>query len=137
MRLAVVCAMALVLSSCAAAEGDDISTTTAFPDDTVDCPVIEAVDLKQTAPGVFTANTTVRSVDIEGVSYADAWEIRDLSGEVLGERVLTHPHANEQPFTRSLSGIAISPDITSVEVAARDSARGFCGPTLIVEVTHS
>lgn len=137
MRVAVLCIMALMLISCAAAGGDDIATTATPAGDQVDCPEVVAVELKQTAAGVFTADTTVRSVDIEGVSFADAWVVRDLDGTVLGERVLAHPHANEQPFTRSLSGIAISPDVTRVEVAARDSVRGFCGPPLIVEVPHS
>jgi hypothetical protein len=98
---------------------------------------VVAVELTQTAAGVFTVNTTVRSVDIEGASFADAWEVRDPGGAVLGERILTHPHANEQPFTRSLSGVAIPTALARVEVAARDSVRGFCGESLTVEVPHS
>jgi len=163
MRIAAACVLALVLSSCSAGQGDevsttqappeaagevsttlaspeagaDVSTTQAAPPGHADCPEVVAVEMTQTAPGVFTVNTTVRSVDIEGVSYADAWEVRDLDGDVYGERVLTHPHANEQPFTRSLSGVAIPADVTQVEVAARDSERGFCGVPLTVEVPHS
>jgi hypothetical protein len=161
-KAAVLCVMALVLSSCAAGQGDavstqappdaagEVSTTLATPDvgegvsttqappiGRDDCPEVVAVEMTQTAPGVFTVNTTVRSVDIEGVSYADAWEVRDLDGEVYGERILTHPHANEQPFIRSLSGVAIPADVAQAEVAARDSVRGFCGAPLIVEVPHS
>ena len=162
MRVVAACVLALVLSACAAEQGDDVSTqappaaagevsttlatpdrgedvsTTAdTPDDSADCPEVVAVEMTQTAPGVFTVNTTVRSVDIEGVSYADAWEVRDLDGAVYGERILTHAHANEQPFTRSLSGVAIPADVARVEVAARDSVRGFCGAPLIVEVPRS
>ncbi len=86
---------------------------------------------------MFTVSATVRSVDVEDVSYADAWEIRDMEDNVLGTRVLTHPHANEQPFTRSLSAVAIPTDVTQAVVDARDSVRGYCGVSLTVEVPHS
>lgn len=102
-----------------------------------DCPEVLAVEMTEDTPGVFNVSTTVRSVDIEGVSYADAWEVRDLDGAVLGVRVLTHPHANEQPFTRSLSNVNIPVDILEVEVVAQDSVRGFCGVGLVVAVPHS
>ncbi len=111
------------------------ATTT--PVGALDCPEVLAVELRETGPGVFNVSTTVRSVDVEGVSYADAWEVRDGSGRVLGIRVLTHPHANEQPFTRSLGNVEIPNDVLEVEVEARDSVRGFCGVGLVVAVPHS
>ena len=145
MRLAAGCVLVLALASCgteskptSTAVSTTTSTTVAVVESTDgDCPQIVAVELTQAAAGVFNVNTTVRSIDVEGVSYADAWEVRDLGGRVLGERILTHPHTNEQPFTRSLSGVAIAPMIVEVEVIARDSVRGFCGPSLIVDVPHS
>ncbi len=161
MRVAAACVVALVLSSCSGGQSEEAATTvtpgatgevpttqaaqdggadvttTPAPAEAQDCPVVVDVEMTETAPGVFTVNTTVRSVDVEGVSYADAWEVRDLDGEVYGERILTHPHANEQPFTRSLSGVAIPRDVARVTVAARDSVRGFCGVPLTVDVPHS
>lgn len=113
------------------------SPATTTPLGEVNCPEVLAVELSETAPGVFNVTTTVRSTDIEDVSYADAWEVRDGRGEVLGVRVLTHPHANEQPFTRSLSNVAIPRDVLEVEVAARDSVDGYCGTGLVVAVPHS
>jgi len=113
------------------------SPVTTSPIGAGDCPEVVAAELNQTAPGVFTVHVTVRSVDIEGVSYADAWVVRTAGGEVLGERVLTHPHADEQPFTRSLSGVAIPTGVTDVEVEARDSVRGFCGVSFEVGVPHT
>lgn len=101
------------------------------------CPEVLDVALVQSSPGVFTVNTTVRSLDVPGVSFADAWEVRDSDGNVLGTRILAHDHANEQPFTRSLSGVEIPTDVTRIEVEARDSDRGFCGEPLVVEVDHS
>jgi len=117
--------------------GENGSTTHGPANDAEDCPEVVAVEMTQTASEVFTVDTTIRSMDIEGVGYADAWEVRHLDGAVYGERILTHPHANEQPFTRSLSGVAIPTYLTRVEVAARDSVRGFCGAPLVVEVPHS
>jgi len=108
------------------------STAAAF-----ECPQVLAVEFVQMGPAVFNVSATIRSVDVADVSYADAWEIRTRDGEVLGVRVLTHPHANEQPFTRSLSGVEIPVEIAEVEVAAQDSAHGFCGEGLVVAVPHS
>ncbi|MGB1238106.1 MAG: hypothetical protein ACPG4U_07835 [Pseudomonadales bacterium] len=34
--------------------------------------------------------------------YANLWQVQDEAGNVLAERVLAHPHVNEQPFTRSV-----------------------------------
>ena len=76
---------------------------------------------------VFTVSATVRSVETGWDKYADAWEVRTLDGEVLGTRVLAHPHVDEQPFTRSQG-------ISEVEVAARDLVLGFCGETTRVAV---
>jgi hypothetical protein len=39
------------------------------------------------------------------------------TGEVYGTRVLAHPHVQEQPFTRSQSGIAIPDSIAEVLVS--------------------
>jgi len=84
--------------------------------------------------GVFTISATVGSADTGWDKYADAWQVRDATGEILGERVLTHPHENEQPFTRDLSGVAIPEGIAKVTIAARDSVEGFCGEVFVAEV---
>ena len=52
-------------------------------------------------------------------------------GRVLGERVLLHPHEHEQPFTRSLGGLAIPPGTHEVLAQAHDSVHGL-GPALRV-----
>jgi hypothetical protein len=78
----------------------------------------------------FRVTATVRSADTGWERYADAWEVRAPDGTVLGTRVLAHPHVDEQPFTRSLDGVAIPESLESVEIAARDSVVGFCGATV-------
>ena len=62
--------------------------------------------------------------------YADLWQIETPDGEILGERVLAHPHVNEQPFTRSLSGVRIPDSLDRVTVRAHDSVHGFGAPVV-------
>lgn len=84
--------------------------------------------------GSWTVSATVESADTGWDKYADAWQVRGPGGELLGERVLAHPHENEQPFTRSLNGVAIPEGVDSVTVAARDSVLGFCGDVFTLEI---
>lgn len=81
----------------------------------------------------FTVSATVRSADTGIDKYADWWEVRTVAGDVLGERILAHPHVNEQPFTRSVD-VAIPADVDSVVLAAHDSVVGFCGDTYTVSI---
>ena len=53
------------------------------------------------------------------------------TGRCSGERVLLHPHVDEQPFTRSLSGVAIPSDVEQVTVRAHDNVDGW-GPEVPV-----
>jgi hypothetical protein len=55
-------------------------------------------------------------------------------GSVLGTRTLYHPHVEEQPFTRSLSGVKIPAGIDKVTVRAHDSVHGYGGKTAIVDL---
>jgi ABC-type glycerol-3-phosphate transport system substrate-binding protein len=82
----------------------------------------------------WTVTATVRSADTGWDKYADAWQVRGPDNELLGERVLAHPHENEQPFTRSLSGVEIPDGVDTVTVAARDSVLGFCGDVFTLEL---
>ena len=73
----------------------------------------------------WTVDTTLRHQDTGWDHYADKWRVVDQHGKVLGERVLLHPHENEQPFTRSESGIAIPETTTVVYVEAHDKVHGW------------
>lgn len=66
--------------------------------------------------------------------YADKWEVIGPDGQVLGTRVLLHPHVEEQPFTRSLSGVEIGSEIHSVTVRAHDLVHGYGGREMQVEL---
>ncbi|WP_299026057.1 hypothetical protein [uncultured Sulfitobacter sp.] len=75
--------------------------------------------------GAYTFNVTILHSDTGWDDYADAWRIKDMEGNVLGMRQLAHPHVNEQPFTRSLSGVKIPDGIKSVVIEARDTVTGW------------
>ena len=83
--------------------------------------------------GPYRFSVTVSSADTGWDKYADQWRIETLDGEVLAIRELTHPHVDEQPFTRSLGGVDMTAPQTVV-VAARDSVSGYCGETVEVDV---
>ena len=91
------------------------------------CADVVNVEVSPEPGGTYRFDVAVQSEDTGWEKYADAWEIRAPNGTVLGTRVLAHPHVDEQPFTRSLTGVTIPEGITQVEVAARDLVEGFCG----------
>lgn len=82
----------------------------------------------------WTFALTVRSDDISATEFGDSWELRTLDGDVLATRVLAHEHINEQPFTRSMSGIVIPEGITTVLGVAHHSVGGYCGETLEIQL---
>ncbi len=94
------------------------------------CPAFagqaEIVDVKVTNnQGSYRFDVTLRHDDTGWDHYADGWEVLLPSGEVLGKRVLGHPHVDEQPFTRSLSGVKIPQGTSSVSIRAHDSVHGY------------
>ena len=88
----------------------------------------------QQSEGVWRFDVTVKHDDSGWDDYADAWEIRDGEGTVLGKRVLAHPHVNEQPFTRSLSGVEIPAGIARVVIRAHDNVEGYSGNEFVLEL---
>lgn len=72
-------------------------------------------------------SATVRSADTGDDKYADLWQVRTPDGDIVVERVLTHPHVDEQPFTRSAQATPLADDITDLVVVAHDSIAGWCG----------
>ncbi|WP_245621502.1 hypothetical protein [Enterovibrio calviensis] len=78
---------------------------------------------------VYRISATVLHADEGWDHYANAWRVVTANGDVLGVRELLHPHENEQPFTRSLSGVSVPEGVTEVIVEARDSVHGWGGKT--------
>ena len=96
--------------------------------------LIEAAELGAQGDGRWTANVTLRHADSGWEHYADAWRLVGVDGEVYGTRTLLHPHENEQPFTRSLAGIALPAGVTEVWVEAHDNVHGWSSQRLRMQV---
>jgi hypothetical protein len=92
------------------------------------------VEARQAENGTWRFDVTVAHADEGWDHYADLWEVVAPDGTVLGSRVLAHPHVEEQPFTRSLSGVSIDDATGSVTVRARDSVHGFGGAEMTVDL---
>ncbi|MEO1018001.1 MAG: hypothetical protein AAFY56_09945 [Pseudomonadota bacterium] len=91
-------------------------------------------EISRNPNGDYDFTVTVRHADSGWDHYADRWDVITLDGETLGTRVLLHPHENEQPFTRSLRGVAIPEGIVEVIIRARDSLHGYGGKELNVRL---
>lgn len=94
-----------------------------------DSITIEAVEARQSGDQ-WNFSVTLRHADGGWDHYADGWEIRSADGEVYGYRELLHPHVNEQPFTRSLGGVKIPTDRTTIVVRAHCNVDGWVGEPL-------
>ena len=90
--------------------------------------------VKQTGERTYRFDVTVAHADTGWEHYADKWDVVALDSTVLGTRILHHPHVNEQPFTRSLSGVKIPTNIDHVVIRAHDSVHAYGGKTLRVEL---
>ena len=84
--------------------------------------------------GEWRFNVTLRHGDTGWDHYANKWEVVGPDGTLLGTRTLLHPHVNEQPFTRSLGGVAIPEGIEAVTIRAYDSVHGRAQNGLTVEL---
>ena len=82
----------------------------------------------------FRFDVTISSPYDTPERYADAWRVVGPDGTVLGVRELLHDHQDEQPFTRSLSGVEIPAGVDTVTIEGRDQVNGWGGATLEVEL---
>ncbi len=123
-------------------EGSE-SEESAEPSDDGDGEVVElypdVVDASanRAADGSWTFSATLSSPYDSPARYADAWRVVGPDGEVYGIRELAHDHANEQPFTRSQSGIVIPDGIAVVVVEGRDQVSGWGGATFEVPLDEA
>jgi hypothetical protein len=92
------------------------------------------VKVTTSAERTYRFDVTVRHGDTGWDHYVDQWEIVAPDGKILGIRKLLHPHVNEQPFTRSLSGVGIPNNIQQVSVRAHDSVHAFGGKAMTLDL---
>ena len=82
--------------------------------------------------GVWSFTVTVKHADEGWEHYSNRFEVVGPDGAVLGVRTLLHPHVAEQPFTRSLGGVAVPDGVKSVIIRAGDSVHELGGKQLEV-----
>ena len=87
-------------------------------------------------PGTWNVSATLRHEDTGWEHYADAWRVVTGEGEVLGKRVLYHPHVEEQPFTRSLGDVVIPAGLAVVYVEAHDKVHGWGSSRVRVDLEY-
>ncbi len=88
--------------------------------------IVDVKVVKQSS-GSYRFDVTVKHADTGWKHYVKGWDVLSLEGRLLGRRTLFHPHVDEQPFMRSLSGIKIPSEIKVVVLAAFDSVHGYGG----------
>ncbi len=93
---------------------------------------VDVIDVSATCneQRVCQFSVTLKHADKGWSHYANRWQVQTLSGEVLAERVLHHPHVDEQPFTRDLAGIQIPADDKKVRIVGFDSVHESGGQVL-------
>ncbi len=95
---------------------------------------VSIVDVRVECPGDCVFSVTLEHADEGWNHYANQWDVVTLDGKLLKSRVLYHPHVDEQPFTRSLSGVKIASDVKQVKIRARDSKHGYSKNEVIVDL---
>ena len=98
---------------------------------------VEKVDITAIDQNSFRFDVTVRHADEGWEHYVNKWDVTTADGRILGTRTLYHPHVDEQPFTRSLSGVSIPGDVHKVMIRAHDSKHEYGGKTITVAVPHN
>jgi len=92
------------------------------------------VAIRRNADGSLDLDVTIRSADTGWQRYADRFEVLAPDGRVLGMRELLHPHEDEQPFTRELTGLRLPAGVTEIVVRAHMKGVGYDGATRRVAV---
>jgi hypothetical protein len=104
---------------------------TAYADDVK----ILAAQIHSNGGNRWSLNVTLKHGDTGWDHYADNWRVVDSEGNILGNRVLYHPHVEEQPFTRSLGAVTVPEGITTVYIEAHDKVHGWTPNRLKVDLT--
>lgn len=86
------------------------------------------VTAAQSASG-WQFDVTLSHADTGWADYADGWRVELADGTIVGNRPLTHPHVEEQPFTRSTSGVPVPEGTTQIFIRARTNTDGWSDTT--------
>ncbi len=86
---------------------------------------VQIVNVEVACSYSCTFSVTLKHGDEGWQHYANQWDVMTMDDQLLKSRVLYHPHVDEQPFTRSLSGVRIPAGTTEVKIRARDLKHGY------------
>jgi hypothetical protein len=95
---------------------------------------VEIVNVKVECSSSCTFSVTLKHADEGWEHYANQWDVITMDGRQLKSRVLYHPHVDEQPFTRSLSGVKIPAGTTRVKIRAKDLKHGYSSEEYTVQI---
>lgn len=95
---------------------------------------ILAADFTSSGDNQWSVSVTLKHNDSGWNHYADNWRVVDGEGNVLGDRVLYHPHVVEQPFTRSLDNVKVPEGTMTVYIEAHDKVHGWTPNRLTVDL---
>ncbi len=84
--------------------------------------------------GTYTISATIFHKDEGWKHYADKFEVLSADGRLIATRVLYHPHEDEQPFTRTVSNVAVPVGSTFVIIRAHDLVHGYGTRTFSLEL---
>ncbi len=98
-----------------------------------DPPIVTAATARSDGAS-FSFDVTLTHPDTGWDHYADAWQVEAPDGTVLGVRELAHPHVDEQPFTRSLSGVILPEGLDQVLIRPRCSVDGWAGEAFLLQL---
>lgn len=100
-------------------------------------PVIRFVRARFQGDALWSFDVTLEYPDKGWDDYADGWHVATVDAEVLGTRILLHPHVNEQPFTRSLTHVSVPPEIDQVVIRSHDLVSGYSPETVLVPLAEA
>ena len=98
---------------------------------------ILAANFRDSGDYHWSVKVTLQHGDTGWDHYADHWRIVDAEGNVLGDRVLHHPHVDEQPFTRGLGDVKIPEGVNTVYIEAHDKVHGWTPNRLKVDLSQA
>ncbi|MGF1473443.1 MAG: hypothetical protein ACFB50_17110 [Rubrobacteraceae bacterium] len=144
MLLALCATILLVLVSCGGGQsaqdsnsGDQGGENTSEQSSGQKYPDVKEAELESTGENTWSLSVTISSPYDSPERYADGWRVLAPDGTVLGKHELMHDHANEQPFTRTQTGLEIPQDVQEITVEGRDLKNGYGGETVTVDVPRS
>ena len=110
-----------------------VLSLTAAPALAGEAHVVDAT-IEIAGPNLYDITATIRHDDEGWEHYANRFDVVAPNGQVLQQRVLFHPHVEEQPFTRGLNRVMIPEDVDRVIIRAHDSVHGLGGWQMTLEV---